>query len=257
MSSKSNITCHWYQKPTDTRIILNFCSCASLQHKKNVIQGAVLRVFNATFNWLAFDQALEKNKTCWTKNQYPEDWSSKIVNQTLEKIISGGKDKLRTTPKEHQKSKNRSYDKPTIFLQYRGNLTQNFAGKLKKLCELQVVFTTRKLRSCLPTLKSSFDRHLKSHVVNEIECNRCGSIYVGQTSRHVTTRITEHPKKDSQVGQHLVACRGATNDIEWKILDAWRTVEKLMIIEAIYISKLKPALNTRYENRGRELTLKN
>ena len=53
--------------------------------------------------------------------------------------------------------------------------------------------------------------------------------------------------KDSQVGQYLVERRGATNDIEWKILDAYWTVEKLMIIEAIYISKLKPALNTRDE----------
>ena len=122
---------------------------------------------------------------------------------------------MRTTPKEHQKSKTRSYDKPTIFLQYRGNLTQNLASKLKKLCELQVVFTTRKLR----------------------------------------TRITEHQKKDSQVGQHLVECRGATNDIEWKILDACRTAEKLMISEAIYI-KPKPALNKRDEYRGRELSLK-
>ena len=52
------------------------------------------------------------------------------------------------------------------------------------------------------------------------------------------------------MGQHLVEGRGATNDIEWKILDACRTVEKLMIIEAIYISKLKPALNTRHEYRG-------
>ena len=110
----------------------------------------VHRAFNATSIWLAFDQALEENKTCWIKNQYPEHWSSKKVNQTLEKIISCGKDQLRTTPKEHQKSKTISCDRPTIFLQYRGNLTQNFASKLKKLYELQVVFTTRKLRSCLP-----------------------------------------------------------------------------------------------------------
>ena len=178
------------------------------------------------------------------------------MNQTLEKIISGGKDQLRTTPKEHQKSKTRSYDKPTIFLQYRGNLTQNFASKLEKLCELQVVVTTRKLRSCLPTLKPSFDRDLKSHVVYVIKRNGCGFIYFWQTSRHVTTRITEHQKKDSQVGQHLVECLGATNDIEWKILDACRTLEKLMIIESIYISKLKPALNTSDVFRGRELTLK-
>ena len=77
VSSKSNITWQWYQKPTDTGLILNFRSCAPLQHKKNVIQGTVYRVFNDTSSWLAFDQALEINKTCWIKNQYPEDWSSK------------------------------------------------------------------------------------------------------------------------------------------------------------------------------------
>ena len=169
--------------------------------------------------------------------------------------MSVGKDQLRTTPKEHQKSKFRSHEKPSIFLQYRGNLTHKLAGKLKKLCELQVVFITHKLRSCLPTRKSPFDRDWKSHVVYEMKCNGCGSIYVGQTSRHVTTRISEHQKKDSQLGQHLVKCSDATNDIERKILDACRTVEKLMTIEAIYNSKLKPEQNTRYEWRGRELEL--
>ena len=167
VSSKSNITRHWYQKPTVTGIILKFRSCTFLQHKKNMIQGTVHRVFNATSNWLAFDQALEKNKTCWTKNQYPEDWSSEIVNQTLEEIKRASRDQLRTTPKEHQKSKTRSYDKPTIFRQHISNLTQNFARKLKKLRELQVVFTTRILGLCLPTLQSSFDRDLKTHVVYE------------------------------------------------------------------------------------------
>ena len=44
VSSKNNSTCHWDQKPTDTGKILNFRSCAPLQHKKNVIQGAVHRV---------------------------------------------------------------------------------------------------------------------------------------------------------------------------------------------------------------------
>ena len=63
-------------------------------------------------------------------------------------------------------------------------------------------------------------------MVYEIKCNGCGSIYVGQTSRHVTTRIAEHQKKDPQLGQHLVECRGATNDIEWKIVDACRTLER-------------------------------
>ena len=57
------------------------------------------------------------------------------------------------------------------------------------------------------------------------------------------------------MGQHLVECLGAMNDIEWKFPDACRTLEKLMIIEAIYIRTLRPALNTRDEYRGLELAL--
>ena len=105
VSSKINIICHWYQKPTDTGIILQFRSCATHQHKKNVIQGTGHKVFNALSNWLEIDQALEKNKTCSTTNHHREEWSSKIVNQILDKIVSGGKDQLRTTPKEHQKTR--------------------------------------------------------------------------------------------------------------------------------------------------------
>ena len=69
-------------------------------------------------------------------------------------------------------------------------------------------------------------------------------------------KIAEYQKKDSQVGQNLTECCGATNDIEWKTLEACLTLEKLLTIEAIYISKLKMALNIRDENKGRELTLK-
>ena len=57
-------------------------------------------------------------------------------------------------------------------------------------------------------------------------------------------------------GQHLVECCGTTHNVKWEILDACRGVEKPMTIEAIYIKKLKPQLNTRDGYRGRELTLK-
>ena len=64
-------------------------------------------------------------------------------------------------------------------------------------------------------------------MVYEIQCNEStGSFYFGQTSRHVTTKISEQQKKNSQLGQHLVECSGSTNNIELKILDACRIVEK-------------------------------
>ena len=100
--------------------------------------------------------------------------------------------------------------KSRFFVQYRGNITQNFASRLKKLCDIQIIFTTRKLKTCLPTLKS--------HVVNKITCNECSSTYVGQTSCHVTTKISKHQKQDSPVGQHLIECCGTTPYVKWGFL---------------------------------------
>ena len=82
------ISCHWCQKSTDTGIILNFRSCAPLQHERNVVQGTVHRIFNATSDWQAFDVALKKNQMIWTENQYPTEWSSSIVNECKQNVVN-------------------------------------------------------------------------------------------------------------------------------------------------------------------------
>ena len=117
--------------------------------------------------------------------------------------------------------------------------------------DVQIILTTRELRTFLPTLKLSFDKNLNSHVVYKITCNGCVSIFIGQTIENVTTRIPEHQKKNFPVGQQLVECCGTAHNFEWEILDTCRRgIEKLMTIEATYIKKLKPQLNKRNEYRG-------
>ena len=88
--------------------------------------------------------------------------------------------------------------------------------------------------------------HTKIIVRQEPEISR--GIYAGQTSRHVTTRISEHEKKDSKVSQHHFNCGCSTNDFEWQILDAFRILEKSMTIEDEYTSKLKPGLYSHFQN---------
>ena len=56
-----------YKKETDREIILNSRSFAQLQQPKKLKKRTVHRIFNATRNWLAVNQVL--NKTCSTKNQ--------------------------------------------------------------------------------------------------------------------------------------------------------------------------------------------
>ena len=131
-----------------------------------------------------------------------------------------------------------------FFVQYRVNITQICASRSKKLYDIQIIFTTRKLGKCLPTMKSSFDKILESHVVYKNHKNGCNSIYVDRTSRHVTTRILEHQKKEYLVGQHIVECSGTAHNIEGYNPDTSKGVDKLMKTEAINIKKLKPQLNT-------------
>ena len=79
---EETIFCTWYQKPSDTGTILNYRSCASIQHKKSIIQGTIQRRFRATSNWEALREALTKNEEIWERNQYPKHWVGNIVKDT-------------------------------------------------------------------------------------------------------------------------------------------------------------------------------
>ena len=83
---EGNIFCTWYQKPSDTGSILNYSSCAPLQHKKSIIQGTIHCLFRASSNWEAFHEALTKNKEIWERNQYPRNWVGNVVNDTINQL---------------------------------------------------------------------------------------------------------------------------------------------------------------------------
>ena len=256
VDSRKKVTCGWYQKPTDTGTILKFRSCAPLQYKRNVVEGTVHRIFRSTSTWENFDKAMKINKEQWVDNQYPEKWSDGVVLRTLNKIIDRKTD-TRTTVTS-VKEDPLKVSAPIITLQYRGNASEWFAAKLRQNAGAQVIFTTRKLKTCLPSLKSPFAKDLKSRVVYKLTCSGCNSTYVGQTVRHLTTRIEEHHKEDSPVGQHLRECDrdGKSAELRSEIIDQSSNIQKLLTLEALHIWKERPRINTREEFRSRELTLK-
>ena len=97
-------------------------------------------------------------------------------------------------------------------------------------------------------------------VVYKFLCANCNVCYVGETSRHLTTRIKEHLSKDkaSHIYKHLEGsndCRDKCNDTCFSILDRSGTSYGLKLKEAIHISLLKPELNKQVSNYGVNLTL--
>ena len=65
----------WHQKPTDTGILLSFSSLAPTQYKKNIVEGTVHRIFNATSSWQLFHQGLAKAMTTWENTSIPPIFS--------------------------------------------------------------------------------------------------------------------------------------------------------------------------------------
>ena len=145
--------------------------------------------------------------------------------------------------------------KASLGLQYRGQKSDELAKKVRKF-GVSVVFTTRKLKTALPSLKSAIPKLLQSHVVYHITCSSCNASYVGQTARHLTTRLKEHSRPSTNVGSHLATFETTMENAEVKILDKSPNLNKLLTLEALYITSKTPTINLKEEYRSRELTLR-
>jgi hypothetical protein len=89
---------------------------------------------------------------------------------------------------------------------------------------------------------------LKSFVIYKFMCASCNACYIGETSRHLSTRIKEHLRTDKQshVYKHLQAseqCKTSCNETCFSILDHAATKYSLKIKEGMHIKWNKPELN--------------
>ena len=144
---------------------LNFRNCAPLQYNRDVIEGMLHRVFRSTSTWELYHEALTINGLQWKETQ---DWPSENESETLSKILRA--ELIPTKTKTRATIDKRDEKPPILMLQYRGNQSQLFAGKLRSITNAQIGFTTRNLKTVFTSLKSSFSRDLKSNMVYKLSC---------------------------------------------------------------------------------------
>ena len=143
------------------------------------------------------------------------------------------------------------------FIGLHSKLTQKKVDQLcKRFCKslkVKLVFTSEKLRCAFSTKDPYQSEHL-SKVVYKFVCASCNDSYVGQTSRHLTTRIYEHFGKDkkSHIYQHLMSSKDCLDKCSkdcFSVLDTANTKHQLIIKESLYITWLKPVLNKKKQNQ--------
>ena len=115
--------------------------------------------------------------------------------------------------------------------------------------------TLNKTKTQVSQLKTPVPRMLQSSVVYKITCPGCDASYVGQTTRLPQQRFREHVGSRGLIKNHFESCGLIPSEEHVEILGKNKG-EKLLSLEALFINKLKPSLNSKDEYRSRVLTLK-
>ncbi len=112
------------------------------------------------------------------------------------------------------------------------------------------------LLSLLSRIKFLY-KFLRSGVVYLFKCRCCSASYVGQTTRHLHTRVSEHlgltpitgqPSSSpvmSSIFSHLNTTGHSANSDDFKILSSWSDNCELMIHESFLILSSNPLLTSR------------
>ena len=100
----------------------------------------------------------------------------------------------------------------------------------------------------LSTAKDRVSKSLRSKIVYKFTCAECNSVYDGETSRLLSTRVNEHLFTDmnSNVYKHLEgssACREVGNEQCFAELDSANTTYKPKMKEALHVIWEGPSVN--------------
>ena len=139
VDTRKNVISGWYQKSIDTWKKLNIRSCAPLNNKKNIEEGAPHQFFKSTSTWNKFDEAMNINRKQWVDNQYPEDLTDKIVSSTLDRLIKGKANKSPCKDLPHGSIDNTGIP-PTMVVLYQCNGSVIFANKVRNIIKAAITY---------------------------------------------------------------------------------------------------------------------
>ena len=147
-------------------------------------------------------------------------------------------------------------------LPFTGSHSLQIRTQITRLCSaayphlnIRFVFRSSTRISSFFPFKDRIPKFLRSGVVHLFKCRCCSASYVGQTTRHLHTRVSENLEISSFTGKpssspamfsifsHLKTTGHTANFDDFEILFFCSDDHELMIHESLLISKLKPTLN--------------
>jgi hypothetical protein len=244
-----------YRKPTFSGVYTNFDSFLPAIYKSGLITTLLSRSFTICSNWDHIHREIINIKTFLLKNGYPEKLLNHMVSRFLNKIHS-----RKQPATDHTKT-----PKPRCFpiiLPYLGTSSKRLEKKIKQcvkqyMPDVKISFIYRastRLRT-LFAFKDKIPQYLASGIIYKYTCNKCKSVYIGESIRHTKRRFSEHMGVSALTGKplrgqnttavkdHLNQCRARAVYEDFVILGKDMIENNRRIKESLFIHRDKPELN--------------
>ena len=131
---------------------------------------------------------------------------------------------------------------------------QGFREKIGKLpTGSAFYFVSIKTRSKLCYLKTPIPSLFRSRIVYAIKCPASAGTYIGETVRHSSTHLEEHGMNNSPANLHFQTCNQKLTSVDASIIDSISDTSTLLALEAVYIKRRKPIINTKEKFRSQTL----
>ena len=193
------------------------------------------------------------------RNAYPPYLINNTVKRYLHQKYSENENKV---DDKNAKSPDKRYFKLPYIGKYSVITKHKIGDIVKRYCKnigVTLIFTTTKIKDSF-SYKDKLDFSHKAFVVYKFICAGCNSSYIGETERHLSTRIREHmiTDKKSHIYKHLqssLRCHELSDSSCFSILDTASTSFQLKIKEGLHIKWDKPSLNKQVKHYFMSLTV--
>lgn len=257
----ANIVTNWYCKPYASNRIINFNSHHHFGYKKSTAYNLIHRILELSDTQF-YSNNIETVKRILSNNGYP----SSLVKHL---IIKYNRKKKLNIPDIKVTNTNARYRSITFVNGLSQQVTKIISAVLP---DVVVAHKNRKtIRDIFTRIKDNTEKQLKSNLCYKIKCKNCPAVYIGQTSRHLKTRLSEHrrdtsPKKSSNRKLDLPSARTSPNKTALKshaesnnhafdfdkfsIIGRETVIEKRLTMEACNILIEPDACNHRTDTEG-------
>ncbi|XP_011882019.1 PREDICTED: uncharacterized protein LOC105569853 [Vollenhovia emeryi] len=236
----NTLVTNWFRKATFSGRYINYFSNHPHKYMTNIINNLTDRAVLLSDDSF-HDANLKLVKEILTNNCFPTHVIDKHIKCRLKQLRNQKDNQTKETPFDPRQ---------VVTIPYIKHLSDNISRTFKN-CGIQTIFTVpKKLNNIIKKGKDRLPNKKQTELIYKINCVDCDACYIGQTKRHLDTRIKEHlsdiKKHDND---HSVVSKHRTtlgHEFQWsdsQILHKERNLRKREVAEMFFIKRHSSTIN--------------